>query len=328
MKRQIAVLLIASCVLSLAACGDARSDDVVATPAKEEAVTKEDELVTQEFDFYSDDEHLILYNYPETYELDGKSYALQEGDVDYETLGTRDTISCAVDMNVEELTDVPDTYTFEGKSGKKYDLNNEQVYIREKGLVKVPVIEEKFYEDQVGKPNIPTTKTITYYDKEAGADKEIEGTLTSFIESTAGHWENLLKVEGIFMAPGEDCDVYELAGSPNVTVARNASTPAWPGYEKNIADSLGLSSRYYRVNGCAWNGAQYAQDGYVMRNAFFTGDMFVSTYKATYEAQREVEGYGTKVFYRVDADSLEDVDEEDVTTVYHIKAIVTYKLVE
>ena len=46
---------------------------------------------------------------------------------------------------------------------------------------------------------------------------------------------------------------------------------------------------------------------------------------ATYEAEREAEGYGTKVFYRVDAEDV-DAPAEDITTVYHIKAVVTYKL--
>ena len=96
--------------------------------------------------------------------------------------------------------------------------------------------------------------------------------------------------------------------------------------EKRIYKSW-LDGKYFRITGASWNGKQYEQDGAICRNALFTGDMFVATYKATYEAEREAEGYATKIFYRVDAKDV-DAPEEDITTVYHIKAVVKYKLVE
>lgn len=325
MKRKAVMVLLAVMVASSVIGCSKPGDDIKVEVAKDDASEADADTVTQEFDFYSDDEHLILYNFPESYESDGKAYVIANDDISYETLGTRDTVQVAVDMNVEELDEIPDTYTYESESGQKYELDNEQVYVKEQGLVKIPVTEEVYYEDQVGKPSIPSKKMITYYDSKAGEDKQIEGMLKDFSESTAGHWSNILSVEGTFMAPSDNCDVYELAGSPNVTVSRAAETPVWPGYEANILSSLGVSSQYYRVTGASWNGEQYEQDGYVMRNALFTGDVFVSTYKATYEAEREAEGYGTKVFYRVDAEDV-DAPAEDITTVYHIKAVVTYKL--
>ena len=56
-------------------------------------------------------------------------------------------------------------------------------------------------------------------------------------------------------------------------------------------------------------------------------DAFVSTYTAEYEGEREAQGYVTKVFFRADADDV-DADEDDVTTIFKIKAIVKYSLVE
>ena len=324
--RRKAVMILLSALVASSVMGCSKADnDIKIEVADSETSEEAGDTVTQEFDFYSDDEHLILYNFPESYEADGKAYVISNDDINYETMGTRDTVQMAVEMNVEDLEEIPDTYTYESESGQKYELENEQVYVKEQGLVKIPVTEEVYYEDQVGKPSIASTKKITYYDSAAGEDKQIEGTLKDFSESTAGHWSNILSVEGTFMAPSDSCDVYELAGSPNVTVSRSAETPVWAGYEANVLSSLGVSSKYYRITGASWNGAQYEQDGYIMRNALFTGDAFVSTYKATYEAQREAEGYSTKVFYRVDAEDV-DAPEEDITTVYHIKAVVTYKL--
>lgn len=335
-KKAVMLMLSLSLLVSASGCGSSNLAEESVIEVKEaetesqtqaESESEEESYVTQEFEFYSDDEHLILYNFPESYEIGGKNYAISEDDVDYETLGTRDTVQMMVEMNVEELEEIPDSYSYKSKSGKTYDLANEQIYVKEQGMVTIPVIEEVTYEDQVGKPTIPSKKTITYYDKQAGEDKRIEGLLTSFKESTAGHWEDILEIEGTFMAPNESCHEYELSGVPNVTVSRAAETPVWAGYETDILTSMGLSSDYFRITGAAWNGDQYLQDGYVMRNALFLGDMFVATYKATYEAEREAQGYATKVFYRADAEDV-DAKEEDITVLYHIKAIVKYKLME
>ena len=325
MKRliiKIGLLVLISCGGILGCGRDTKNDADIDVTVEETG-----SFITQEFEFYSDDEHLIYYNFPESYEVDGKKYALSAEKPSLETLGTRDTLQTIVEMNVEDLTEIPDSYPFETKSGKTYDLKNEQVYVKMQGLVDIPVVEEVYFEDQIGKPDVPSKKMIKYYDKEAGEDKEIEGLLTSYIESKAGHWADILEIEGTFMAPSESCHVYELGGAPNVKVARNAAAPTWPGYETQVLSSLGLDSNFFRVNNAAWSGGQYTQDGWICRNALFTGDMFVATYKATYEATRKANGYATNVYYRMDAEGL-DVDSEDITTVYHIKAIVKYKLMQ
>lgn len=323
-KRALSILLAVSLLPStLTGCGKKEEPAAVEEETQEEA---EEESVYQEFDFYSDDESLIMYNFPEEYSISGKTYKLME-DVDYETLGTRDVVQMKVDMAVEDMDEIPETYEYESKSGKTYELANEQVYVKTKGIVQIPVTEEVHYDKQYGRPSPAATKMITYYDKDAGEDKEIEGTLKDFQETTPGHWEGVLSVDGTFAAPADSVDTYTLAGSDNVVVSRAAETPVWGGYESDVLKSLGLSSKYFRVTGAAWNGGQYEQDGYIYRNATFTGDAFVSDYTATYEAMREAEGYDTTVFYRVDAEDV-DAPAEDVSTVYHIKAVVKYSLVE
>lgn len=325
-KRKVIPIVFLLVITSIAGCGSSASNK---TKIDENSIVVEDagEFVTQEFEFYSDDEHLILYNFPKSYEKDGTDYAIDEDDISYEMLGSRDTVQIAVDTNVEELEEIPDSYTYEGASGKEYELENEQVYVKEQGIVAIPVTEEVFYEDQITKPSVPGKKMITYYDRKSNEDKEIEGFLTSFEETVPGHWSSNLEVSGTFMAPAENCNVYELTGVPNVAVSRSADSPAWPGYESQILKSMGLDDKYFRITSASWNGEQYDQDGYVMRNALFKGDMFVSTYKATYETEREAEGYSTKVFYRADADAV-NADAGDITTVYRIKAVVKYRLMK
>lgn len=326
-KRRLLALLLALSLLPASVYGCGKKQEEAPEEPQEEEEAEETETVLQEFDFYSDDESIIYFNFPEEYTLSGKTYQLME-DIEYETLGTRDVVQAAVDMAVEELTDIPDTYEYESESGKVYELNNEQVYIKSQGRVMVPVIEEIHYDEQWGKPSPEQTKMITYYDRKAEEDREVEGTLTSFEETTPGRWESVLKVDGEFMAPAGSVDTYALAGADNVVVSRSAETPVWDGYEKAVLTSLGLPGKYFRITSAAWNGEQYEQDGNIYRNACFYGDAFVSDYTATYEGAREVEnGYDTKVYYRADAESVE-AEEEDVSTVYHIKAVVRYSLVE
>lgn len=330
-RKQVICLLLAFICLpaGLAGCGkDAAevNEELVLEEDAKEAAGDEADSVYQEFEFYSDDESLILYNFPEEYTLAGKTYALSP-DIEYETLDTRSVVQAEVDMAVEDLDEIPESYEYESESGKTYELANEQVYVKTKGLVQIPVTEEVHYEKQYGKPSPASTKTITYYDEKEGIDKEIEGTLIGFEETTPGRWESVLHVDGTFMAPASTVDTYELAGAENVVVARNAQTPVWDGYESDILASLGLSSQYFRVTGASWNGEAYEDAGYIYRNAVFSGDAFVSDYTATYEGMREAEGYDTTVFYRMDADQVE-AEEEDITTVFHIKAVVRYALVE
>lgn len=326
-RRQVLCLLLSSMfIISLGGCGKEEPPPKATEVTEETEAPTEKTSVFQEFEFYSDDESLILYNFPEEYSLEGKTYRLSP-DIDYETLGTRDVVQVTVDMAVEDMGEIPDSYEYETESGKTYELANEQVYVKTKGLVQIPVTEEIHYDKQYGRPSPASTKLITYYDEKEGVDKEVEGTLTHFEETTAGRWESVLSVDGTFMAPADSVDTYELAGAENVVVSRTAQTPEWEGYQSDVLSSLGLSQQYFRVTGAAWNGEQYEQDGYIYRNAVFTGDAFVSDFVATYEGMREAEGYDTTVFYRLDADHV-DAGEEEITTVYHIKAVVRYALVE
>ena len=64
-----------------------------------------------------------------------------------------------------------------------------------------------------------------------------------------------------------------------------------------------------------------------MRNAVFEGEAYVSAYTAVYQGNGASIGYKTKVFYRADAEAV-DAPDEDTTTVFKIKAVVRYKLME
>ena len=330
MRKKYLSLLLISAVLaaSLTGCGQKAAES---DPGAEEATVDESEAqaaeIEQEFEFYSDKEDEMYYNLPDVVEQDGKSYELTT-DISLETLGTRKVVQKVVESDVEDLAELPERMEYETDIGNTYTLTNEQVYVKEKdATISIPVTDTVVYEDQYGRPSIPGTKTITYFNKVTGQDEEIQGTLQEFYESTPGHWENSLHVDGVFQAPSTNVSEFTLAGTDNVTVPQSAATPEWATYQTDVLKSLGLSSKYFRINAAAWNGDAYTQDGYIMRNAVFEGDAYVSAYTAVYQGNGASIGYKTKVFYRADAEAV-DAPDEDTTTVFKIKAVVRYKLME
>ncbi len=332
MKRKSCILLLLFALsAALMGCAQKKKDTAVEaeSEADKEVSAAEDgpeEEVTQEFEFYLDDLSAVYYNFPLTVEVDGHTYELTE-DIAYEEIGTRDVVEQVLDLEVTELAGIEEEIEYEAESGMVYTLKQEQVYVAEEGIISIPVTDTVVYENQYGKPSISTTKTITYYDEVLSSDTEIEGTLTDFYESEPGHWEDILEVEGVFCAPSYQVDTYTLSGTDNIVVSQQAESPVWDGYESMILTSLGLTSDYARITSAAWDGDQYTQDGYVMRDAIYRGDVVVTDYTAVYEGTGEAYGYSTKVFYRADAEEL-GADAADTTTVLQVKAIVRYLLVE
>lgn len=284
--------------------------------------------ISQEFEYYTDDKNILYYNLPETVLINGKTYQVTQ-DISYEDLEEKKVVQKAVDVDVEELGDIPETTEYIGKDGRKYTLRNDQVYIVEENVpITVPVVETVTYADQITKPSVSNSKTITYYNKVTEKDDQTTGQLEAFYESAPFRWKDILKIDGVFQAPSANCDTYMLQGMPNVVVSQSAETPAWGTYQTDVLQSLELAPDHFRVNSAVWNGAQYTQDGNVMRNALFTGDIYVADYTARYVGEGQALGYRTKIFYRVNAEDLTDVAPEDITTIYKIKAIVRYRLVE
>ena len=296
------------------------------TTDSESTSTLEDKFIARKFEFYSDSKDVYYVNLDKLIRLDGKTYELTT-DVRYEVTGTREVVESVIDLSAVELDEIADTFTYKSPSGKEYILHKEQVYIKEEGIVEYPYTETVVYEDVVGKPSVKSKKTITNKNSVTGETQELQLFLISLEETTKGAWKSVLEVDGEFVAPDEETDTYVLTGVPNVKVKRDAATPEWENYKQDVLRSLGLNSKYYRIDSCAWNGDSRKADGKYIRDAVFHGQAYVSTYTATYEGTELVPGYSTKVYYRIDA-SEADATEEDITTVYKIICNARYKLIE
>lgn len=321
-KKTAAVLLAAS--VTLGGCAGDRTGGIKILPPSPDKAEKAEKIISREFDFYSDEEGIYYYDFPKTCVQDGHTYALCP-DVSYQTIGVREVVETIEPMNVEELEDVPDTFEYESGSGRVYRLDSEQIFVRQQGTVKVPVTEEIEYEDQAGRPSVPTLREIACYDRKTGKDVKVEGRLRGIEETESGHWSSMLGINGVFSAPSEAVETYRLSGQKDVTVPGTAEKPVWDGYETDILSALGLDNDYYRITDAAWDGESYEKDGQIQRDANFYGDAFVSSYLATYKGEWETDGYAVTVFYRADADEVQ-AEEEDIRTVYHIRASADYAL--
>lgn len=340
-KKRILASLISISILatSLMGCGQRTSsedndENKATTNSQTESVdttkTSEEESIEQEFEYYTDNKNIIYCEIPESVILDGKTYEVTE-EISYKELEQKQYVQKVVDLEIEDLTQIPGTDIYIGKDGKKYVLKYDQVYVeKENAVIKVKVTDTLTYADKISQPSFPNTRTIKYFNKATNQDDTCEGTLVKSYISKPFQWKNTLKIDGVFQAPSADCGLFELAGLPDIIVPQNAETPAWGSYQQDIIKNLALDPNHFRITAASWNGGQYTDStiNKVCRKALFTGDMYVANFSAEYEGMGESLGYKTKVFYRVSLEELgEDVALEDITTVYKIKAIVKYRLV-
>lgn len=338
MKNKKIKVILTCCILatSLMGCSklpgfhkeksDAKTEQTVEKNNDEEKETSKesdsskstDEGITKTYNYYSDSESGTEYNIPESIEIDGVVYKLDQN-VNYETKGTRNVIEKTVTIDVESQDDIEDTYNYISKDGTSYTLEKEEVYVEEEKDVDVEVKDTKLYEEQYGRPSIDTTKKITYHNESTDEDEEVTGKLKNYYATSNIRWEDMV-IDGTFESSGGN--EYELSGTNNITVSMTAETPTWEGYEKDVLKSMGLSSDYFQITSAEWNGDQYTENGVIKRNAYFHAKVLVADYTAEYVGIGKTHGYSTKVFYRLDAG--ENTKPEDIKTIYQIQATAKY----
>lgn len=280
-----------------------------------------------EYEYYTDDKDVQYVNIDDVIEVGDKTYTVTN-EITYEDVSEEKVVMKLLDLDVEEYDDLAETTTYTASNGKKYKLQKSQIYTVEENVpITIPVTYVETFADQITKPSVDSTKNVKYYNRLTSMDETAVCSLTSYYASVEPRWK-AMTIDGVFEAPEANCTTYTLQGVSDVTVSQSAETPVWSTYQTDILTNLELDPTYFRITSAAWNGDQYTQDGKVMRNAYFYGDVYCGDYKAVYEGTGQSMGYKTKTLYMAPVTELEDVPEEDMTTVYKIKAVVRYKLVE
>ena len=292
-------------------------------------------IVSQIFEYYAESESDKLC-IPDEIIIGDKKY-VYAGDESFslDKEDKRRVVQVVKELEVEDIEEIAEEIKEKSESGLTYKLKKEEViYVPELTEIKIPVTYTKTWGDATAKPAAPSTHRITYFNKATEKNETITGTLSRFYVSKQPHWQEF-QVSGVFTAPSKDAFEYAMDGFPKVSVRMTAEAPVWPTFREDIIAYMGLDSNIYRINSGEWAGDSFYIDGAkeIQRNALYTGEIYVADYTAQYVGEGTSLGYRTKAVYRMDVETLEkilnkEIPEEDIKTIYRIKAIIKYKLVE
>lgn len=294
--------------------------------AGEDASDEEANIITMEYQFYSETEDGLRFEIPEMIEVDGVKYKYT-GNAEYQTSEIMSVVAHTVDVEVEEKEDAETSIEWvSDATGKKYTLNGDIFNWSDLVPITTTVTERVEYGARTTAPYIPQVKTISYYNEVDEADAEINGKLVSSGQSEPS-WRSGYPVDGVFTCNSTSVDNWAFEGyGKTVYVPQSSATPTWDGYQNDILSFLGLDANLYRVVGGRWNGDAYTDaNGNISRNAIFDCEAYLSTYWAVYEGKGEALGYRASVTYYAYADALKDVSEEDISTLYKMVAIASYE---
>lgn len=282
----------------------------------------EEGIIEKEYIFDTADENGTS-EFPETITVNGQTYVITGfSDIQYETTGSEEMVEMKVDIAVEDESEIKPVQEFE-YNGQKYVFDLAETNLTA-GTINRTVTTTADYENYTSEPkDVPET---TMVDVTIGSEtKEFEGSLVKLEQISDYQWMDNLYLTGVWTGDPA-AQQYNLDGT-SVTVPYDAAKPTWPGFGEAIRGYLGLSSEYYKVTDGNWTDAGSVQNGQFIRHAQYTGSRYVANYRATYEVTYSTEGFSGSALYRANADKL-NAPADDRVTVYTIKAIVKYKLIE
>lgn len=301
------------------------AEENISGDLKETGENRERNYITMEYQFYSESEAPVTYEFPATVEQEGKTYRFT-GDAQYETLEVMKVVARTVDLEVKELEETEKTFMYTSEeTGRTYELYRDWVQVSGQAVINMKVTDTVTCSPQPDKPYIPGTKMITYYNEVTGQDERIEGTLVSSGKYGDTTWQDGYDFDGLFTAVSENTAEWTLEGIGDVVMDQNADIPVWDNYRSDIPAYFGLDTDKYRITGAVWDGEAYLDENNLRcRKAIYTGEALVSGYTATYEGVGQAYGYDVRVTYCVPAEEV-DAPEEDISTICKMLATASYE---
>lgn len=324
-----------------------------AKEAENKEEKSEDNLLTVDYFFYTENPDEKNYNVPQTTKRDGKTYE-HTGKTEYSVSETIESIAISMELEVEDINEAEDTIVYiSPETGVRYVLSADSFNWGDLTEIKKRVTERVDFTQCLSEPEISEVKSIAYINKESGKEEKTEGTLVKKGYSEE-YWAKAAEpITGTFERDASDyvnfgTGIMEGSEEWTVRVDLDNAFPSWEGYEKDVLKIAGIPEEEidnYRITGADWTGDKYyeltvfndRETVVEKRDASYTYEAKCRDYYAEYEGYGESLGYKTFVTYFTDIDEAletlrkkdnsanKDLIKDDIKTVYKMKVTATYK---
>ena len=320
---------------------------------RNEEEKNDENFITVDYFFYTENPDEKNYNVPLTTKRDGKTYEYT-GNSKYSISETIESIAISIELEVEDKNDAEESIVYVSpETGVQYVLSADSFNWGELTEIKKRVTEKVEYSACIGEPEIPEIKSIAYLNKDTAKEEKTDGKLVKK-EYSEEYWAKAEEpILGTFERDASDYTYYK-TGIMNgdeewsVKVDIDNTYPSWEGYEKDVLKIAGIPEEEiedYRVIGADWVG-----DKYYEVTEFNGKETVVEKRDAAYAYEAkcrnyyvEYEGYGASLGYKTTATYFTDIDEalealrkkdssatkdlikDDIKTVYKMKVTATFK---
>ena len=326
-------------------------------PAKDESTEendkKEDDTITVDYFFYTEDKNSLNHYIPNTVKKDGKTYEYT-GETQYDFLESMQCVEISMELQVEDIAEAKDSIIYTSpQTGITYVLSADSINFGDLTKIKKKVTERVDYTGCLGMPDIPGIKTIRYYNRETKEEAETQGTIKDW-GSSGEYWASADEaIIGTFERDASDyvnfgTDIWDGDKEWTINVDLDNEYPSWEGYEKDVLKISGVPEdeiENYRITSADWLGDKYydltvKDDKEVLvekRDASYGYEAKVRDYWIEYEGYGESEGYKAFVsYFASEEEALEALKKknksitkedikEDIKTLYKVKAAATYR---
>ena len=328
----------------------------IASAAKDENMeeSKSDEnFITVDYIFYTENPEEKNYNVPGTTRRNGKTYEYT-GSSEYSVSETIESIAISLELEVEDIKDAEESIVYiSPETGIRYVLSADSFNWGELTEIKKRVSERVDYTQCNQEPEIPEVKTIGYINKDNDKEEKTEGKLVKTSVSEE-YWVKAAEpVTGTFERDASDYAEFDTGIIKDgeewkIKVDLDNTYPSWEGFEKDVLRIAGIPEEEianYRITGADWAGDKYydvtvfngKETVVEKRDASYAYEAKCRDYFAEYEGYGESLGYKTFVTYFTDIDEAlealrkkeknvtKDLIKDDIKTVYKMKVTATYK---
>lgn len=286
------------------------------------AILPDRPYIMREYTFDAESPDDYAANIPSPIDDKGNEYVADMESIEYEVLEETPFYETTLEFEGLATKQAPSKQEVE-IDGVTYILDLVEAEYTE-GIRTLDVTDTVEYTGYTYKPQVPETAPISYKSS-SGTEITVEGQFVSIEQVGGNYWTSSLVIKArVDMPIGAVGYIYK----DRARIPYNSESPAWQGYETDILEGEGLDPKKNQITGARWTSDAVEQNGVITRYAEFTGKRLVADYVVEYHAEGEQAAYNAVGFYRGNAVDIGLPSENATRTVYTVKAVVRYSLIE